>query len=101
MCRGRPWNNSGMTRAAYNGQWQRVRVDVLERDGWRCQLCGKPIDRNARPRSPMSASVDHIVELQHGGDWWDPANLRASHLVCNQRRNGKPERPRYPTPRSW
>lgn len=88
-----------------NRRWHVVRLEVLERDGWRCQLCGEPIDRHATPRSPKSATVDHIVSVLDGGSWYNPANLRAAHLVCNSVRanRGRAARPTvtYATPRAW
>lgn len=86
-------------------RWRTVRLEVLERDGWRCQLCGEPIDQHAPPRSPRSATVDHVVAVLDGGSWYNPANLRAAHLICNSTRanRGRASRTtvRYPTPRPW
>ena len=62
-----------------------IRLDVLERDGWVCGLCGLAIQRELQHPDPMSASIDHVIARAHGGshDW---TNLRASHLACNVRR---------------
>jgi hypothetical protein len=49
---------------------QALRETVLERDGWRCQLCGEP-----------ATEVDHIQ-----GDSPDPMNLRAACGPCNRAR---------------
>lgn len=88
-----------------NRRWQTVRLEVLERDGWRCQLCGEPIDPHAPPKSPRSATVDHIVAVLDGGSWYNPANLRAAHLRCNSDRanRGRAARPavKYQAPRAW
>lgn len=45
--------------------------------------CGEPIDWTLAWPDPMSRSMDHVHELQDGGDLTDPANLRAAHLGCN------------------
>jgi hypothetical protein len=45
-----------------------VRQAIFERDGWRCQLCGRP-----------AAEIDHIT-----GDSSDPSNLRALCAACNR-----------------
>ena len=88
-------------------QWATVRRQVLDRDGWRCQLCGEPIDPHARSRSPMSATVDHVVAVLDGGSWYAPANLRAAHLVCNSTRANRGRAVmraavvKYPAPRRW
>jgi 5-methylcytosine-specific restriction endonuclease McrA len=95
-----------MAHPAYRTRrWQIVRRQVLERDGWRCQLCGEPIDTQAPPRSPRSATVDHIVSLLDGGAWYDLPNLRAAHHVCNSVRanTARAARPmvKYQPPRRW
>ena len=68
--------------AAYNQQaWKRVRLVVLERDGWQCQICGIALLRSGR--RPASACVDHIVPLSKGGDRFEETNLRACCFACN------------------
>lgn len=65
--------------------------EILERDGWRCQIPGckrRPIRRDVKYPHPRSKSVDHIVPLSHGGD--DTAeNKRAAHLGCNMARGNE------------
>lgn len=57
-------------------QWRRVRLQVLDRDGRRCQIRG--------PRCRGAATeVDHIVPAADGGPLFDPANLRAACDWCN------------------
>jgi FkbM family methyltransferase len=56
-------------------RWQRLRLQVLERDGYRCHRCGGP-----------ATEVDHIRALVLGGQPYDPANLVASCKRCNSRR---------------
>ncbi|MCW2848160.1 MAG: hypothetical protein JWR90_2134 [Marmoricola sp.] len=58
-------------------------VERLAReDGWMCQLCKEPIDPNLYWPNLRAGSVDHIVQVQHGGND-DRANLRLTHLTCN------------------
>ncbi|QBF32156.1 HNH endonuclease [Thalassococcus sp. S3] len=57
-------------------RWQRLRLKILKRDGWICQITGARLvgGKNA----PNSAVVDHI--RPHRGDldlFWDESNLRA------------------------
>lgn len=59
-----------------------TRREVLERDGWVCQLCSEPIDREAHYLDDWSATVDHIVPQSKGGTH-EPENLRACHRWCN------------------
>lgn len=80
--------------AADNGYWPqvggsawidpKVRHSLYERDNWTCQLCDKPIDRDAHWNADYAPSLDHIVPQStmlipdHA-----PANLRTAHRVCN------------------
>lgn len=65
--------DAGSTRA-----WRRIRLHVLRRDGYRCQMmlpdgsvCGEP-----------ASTVDHAVRREHGGT--DALlNLRAACIRCN------------------
>src|SRR4051794_27234293 len=63
--------------------YDRMRHEIAERDGWTCRICGEPIDRTLRRPNPRALQIDHITPLSVGGSD-DPANLRATHAVCNQ-----------------
>lgn len=53
----------------------RVRLEIFERDGWRCRYCG------ASPReAPLT--IDHVVALANGGSN-HPGNLVTACLRCN------------------
>jgi len=58
------------------------RLDIAERDGWTCGLCGRPIDPSLQYPDPWSFSVDHIIPLSLDGDDTG-ANAQAAHLHCN------------------
>lgn len=47
---------------------------VLERDGWRCQHCGRA----------GRLEADHIKPLDEGGDPWALDNLQALCKACHQ-----------------
>lgn len=64
------------------------RVDVFERDGWRCQLCGCKCDRKAAWPDAGAASVDHIVPLSVGGKH-EMRNVQTAHLGCNWSKNSR------------
>ena len=67
-------------------QWRALRVGILERDQYVCHMCGGGIPVDPGPGyQPWAGSVDHVVPVAHGGDRWDPGNLRAAHLICNVR----------------
>lgn len=58
------------------------RLKVFERDGYRCQYCGKQLTR-------FSATLDHIQPVSHGGtNSFD--NLITACLHCNSRRGNRP-----------
>jgi 5-methylcytosine-specific restriction enzyme A len=56
--------------------WRAIRLVVLRRDRWTCQL------RYPGCRT-VARSVDHIVRPQDGGAPFDLANLRAACVSCN------------------
>jgi 5-methylcytosine-specific restriction endonuclease McrA len=58
--------------------WRRLRLAVLDRDGWRCQLQGPGC-------TTVATCVDHVTARADGGDCWDPTNLRAACRPCNGR----------------
>jgi 5-methylcytosine-specific restriction endonuclease McrA len=60
--------------------WPHLRLMVLRRDGWVCQV--------RRPGCQTTAThCDHIVPWEldptTGGAWFDPDNLRAACAFCN------------------
>lgn len=65
----------------------RRRLAIYERDGWTCQLCMEPVDRDLMSTDPINdwaPSLDHI-ECQSWAlvpDHSD-ANLRLAHRWCN------------------
>jgi 5-methylcytosine-specific restriction endonuclease McrA len=63
-------------------------AEIYIRDEWICGLCRKLVDRTLQHLDPMCASIDHITQVHQGGTN-DLANLRLTHLVCNQRRPRK------------
>lgn len=61
------------------------RKSIYERDGWKCGICGKPVDPNAAYPSLMSASLDHITPLALGGAH-TRSNVQCAHFICNSRK---------------
>ena len=62
--------------------WGRLRLMVLDRDGWACQIRDKGCTHGA-------TAVDHITPPLDGGSFWEPANLRASCKRCNSARGSR------------
>lgn len=85
--RGRPRNYcSGRCRArAYMARHYDIDLlEVVERWGTDCYLCGDVVDIDA-PFGPEMPNVDHVVPLSRGGIT-HPSNLRVVHYRCNLRK---------------
>lgn len=67
---------------------------VFERDGWKCQLCGRNVLRHAKRGSrtkrlhPRTASLDHIVPMSKGGPHVE-RNVQCACLACNVRKHAR------------
>lgn len=63
-------------------------ADIYARDGWRCGICGEPVD----PRAPLNGgadpTIDHIVPISRGGAD-APSNVRLAHRLCNLRKGAR------------
>lgn len=60
-------------------------LQVFERDGWRCGICKKHVNKSLEFPHPRSASLDHIIPLARGGPHtWE--NVQLAHLACNNRK---------------
>jgi hypothetical protein len=58
------------------------RADLYARDGWRCQLCGRGVKRDASTPHPLAPVLDHIIPLARGGPH-DSTNVQLAHYRCN------------------
>lgn len=58
------------------------RSRIFDRDGWRCRICMKKVNKKLKAPHPMSASLDHIVPLSKGGKH-EPLNVQLAHFMCN------------------
>lgn len=64
------------------------RMQIYERDGWRCGLCGWPVLKAATVPHPLSPTLDHVLPLASGG-LHDPDNVQCAHFSCNSRVGAK------------
>ncbi len=63
-------------------------LEVAERDGWVCWLCGGKVAADDGRAGPWAPSVDHVVPKARGGGN-AAANLRLAHRRCNSRRGSR------------
>lgn len=54
-------------------EWQRVRKQAKDRDGWRCRACGRA----------GRLEVDHVVAVIDGGEPYDLENLQTLCRGCH------------------
>lgn len=58
------------------------RIEVLERDGWVCHICGESIGKELEFPHRLYGTLDHVVPLSKGGlHCLD--NVKAAHWICN------------------
>jgi 5-methylcytosine-specific restriction enzyme A len=87
-----------MAKPPYNSAaWLAVRLKVLERDGWECQLRYRGCQGRAN-------AADHrlsVIDLDpHDPALLDEANLQAACTECNTRKRNAEARRRRPQPRA-
>lgn len=63
-------------------------IEIYERDGWRCGICGKKVDKKLKAPNYKSPSIDHIVPISKGG-LHERKNVRLAHWICNSKRGDK------------
>jgi 5-methylcytosine-specific restriction endonuclease McrA len=101
FCSPRCLNRSPASRAAQKAAKRRRRArkrgavcvryvptDIFDRDGWRCQLCGRKVKRTAAVPDPLAPTIDHIIPLSAGGAD-APANVQCAHFECNWRKSDR------------
>lgn len=61
---------------------------LFERDGWRCQLCGRKVRQDVAFPHPMAPVIDHIIPLSVGGTH-EYRNVQTAHAACNNRKGNR------------
>ena len=63
-------------------------LSILDRDGWRCQICGIATPRRLRGTyAPNAPELDHVVPLAQKGPH-TPSNLQCACRACNNAKGG-------------
>ena len=79
-------------RTAERRRWERLRLEILARDGYRCRTCGRA----------GRLEVDHVTPISKGGDPWNPANLQSLCRGCHlDKTRGELARPEHPEIAAW
>lgn len=63
-------------------------VDVLNKHGAVCHICGKDIDLSAPRTSGLGLHLDHVIPLVKGGTH-TIENVKPSHAKCNVAKGGR------------
>jgi 5-methylcytosine-specific restriction endonuclease McrA len=71
----------------YDRRWRQVRLLVLRRDGYLCQIQGPGC-------AGQADAVDHVIALRQGGPRLDPGNLVAACSHCNSAKGNRDREPR-------
>ena len=80
-------------------RWEKLRAQIKARREPCCR-CGQAIDYSLPYPNPDCFSVDHYPHplATHPHLAWDPGNLHAAHLVCNQSARAQAVGPGLGTP---
>lgn len=77
-----------------NGCIEKINAkDIFERDGWRCQICGKKVSKQlyktkGTKRYATAPSIDHIIPLSRGGQH-TKTNIQCACYLCNCKKSNK------------
>ncbi|WP_086847040.1 HNH endonuclease [Amycolatopsis kentuckyensis] len=79
-------DDASLGRSGY--RWRQLQLQVYAEERL-CWLCGQPVDQRLDPRHRMSKTVDHLVQLQHGGPPLVRSGCRLAHRACNSTRSNR------------
>lgn len=68
--------------------WNRVKAQVFEEET-DCWLCGQHVDQTIPANEPAGRTVDHLIQLCHGGPPHTRAWCRLAHRACNTARSNR------------
>ena len=87
-------NGGGLKRKArkYNVPYEFInKQKVFERDGWRCQICGKATpQKNCGTRYANAPELDHRIPIANGGPHLY-SNVQCSCHACNREKSNHNE----------
>jgi 5-methylcytosine-specific restriction endonuclease McrA len=77
-----------------NGNLEKINPkDIFERDGWRCQICGKKVLKGlykikGTKRYHNAPSIDHIIPISRGGQH-TKSNVQCACYLCNCKKGNR------------
>jgi 5-methylcytosine-specific restriction endonuclease McrA len=77
-----------------NGRVERIDAKaIFQRDGWRCQLCGKKVEKRlyktkGTKRYANAPSLDHIIPISRGGEH-TRTNVQCACYLCNCKKGNR------------
>ena len=63
-------------------RWNRLRLKMLDKAGWRCKICHKA----------GKMELDHVQPVAKGGKWWVESNLQVLCRSCHFLKTGDENR---------
>ena len=63
-------------------------VEIGDRDGWKCHLCRRSVNRTLPGTHDRGPTIDHLNPLAAGGKD-EPVNVALAHRACNVKRRHK------------
>ena len=82
------WSNESRHKRGYGTAWEKLRIQVLQRD---CYLCQCPKCKGGELRLTVASEVNHIIPKAHfrdgraKGNPDDVSNLQAINSDCHKR----------------
>jgi hypothetical protein len=62
--------------------------EIGDRDGWRCHLCRRKINRTLPGTDELGPTIDHLIPVAHGGVD-ERENVAIAHRSCNVKRQDR------------
>lgn len=88
----RPGSNDRRRAKKYGAPYEFVNpIKVLDRDGWKCHLCGKQLRKEDRgTHKPVAPEIDHVIPLAAGGSH-SYSNVACACRSCNAAKGARVE----------
>lgn len=73
------------SRLMSDGRIPYKRIDIFDRDEWRCWLCGERCDVLSKVPQSLAPTIDHVTPLSKGGKD-RPDNVKCACFGCNSKK---------------